>query len=284
MSLDKSPRTIHFPLRTFRLERPVVMGILNLTPDSFYGQSRWKNVDHAILLAEKMLSEGADIIDIGAQSTRPGAERIDAKTEEERLIPTLVMIRKEFPKSIISVDTFYSSVAKIAFENGADMINDVSGGTIDDKMFETAAACRVPYVLMHIKGEPQTMQHSPTYENVLAEVKQYFAEKIDSLHQLGVNDIIIDPGFGFGKTTEHNLQLMNGLDQLSIFGLPIMVGISRKKTIQNVLEVSVENTLNGTTVLNTIALMRGARILRVHDVREAVETVKLVAAVENQDL
>lgn len=259
------------------------MGILNVTPDSFFAGSRMKNVEELMRNAEKMVREGAAILDIGAQSTRPGAQKLSTETELQRLIEPLKLIRKELPNCLISVDTYHASIAREAVECGADMINDISGGTMDEKMFETVANSRVPYVLMHIKGEPSTMHHNPIYEDVVAEVVTYFSVKINQLRALGVNDIILDPGFGFGKTVEHNLQLMNGIDRLKIFGLPVMVGISRKKTIQHILGVTTDEALNGTTVLNTIALMKGAQILRVHDVAAAIEVVKIISALnENQ--
>lgn len=256
---------------------PKVMGIINLTPDSFYYGGKYKDETEIVEGVRQMITDGASIIDLGAQSTRPGAELIHADEEWKRLKSPLKKIRKEFPDIPISVDTFYSSVAKKAVEAGADIINDISGGSMDDKMFEAVAKLKVPYILMHIQGTPQTMQQNPHYENVVKEVMKYFSEKISQLVLLGVHDIIIDPGFGFGKTLEHNYELLNKLDLFRMLERPIMTGISRKSMINKVLNIKPEDALNGTTVLNTIALMKGANILRVHDVKEAVEAVKLVS-------
>lgn len=254
------------------------MGILNVTPDSFFDGGHYNEADELLARAEKHLNEGADILDIGAVSTRPKAEEVSESEELSRLIPAVEMLRRKFPEAILSVDTFRSVVARKAIETGADMINDISGGTMDDHMFETIAELQVPYVLMHIQGTPQTMQENPTYTNVVQEVFDALLEKKTRLQNLGVHDIIIDPGFGFGKNVEHNFALLAHLERFEILNCPILVGVSRKSMINRVLGTKPENALNGTTALNTLALERGASILRVHDVKEAVECVKLVEA------
>lgn len=254
------------------------MGIINLTPDSFYPQSRVKNEKEILKRVEQILKEGGNMVDVGAYSSRPNAQNVSEEEELERLIPVLKSIRSHFPDLIISVDTFRALVAEKAIEEGeADIINDISGGEMDSNMFETIARINVPYILMHMKGTPQNMQNNPFYEDVVAEISLSLSKRVDVLRSLGVNDIIIDPGFGFGKSLEDNYRLLNDLDQLSFFELPIMVGFSRKSMIYRFLDISVEDALNGTTVLNTLALTKGINILRVHDVKEAVECVKLVA-------
>lgn len=268
-------RTLNCNGRLLLLDEPLVMGILNATPDSFYEKSRFSSEKQLLLQVEKMLSEGADIIDAGGYSTRPGAKNISEKEELQRLIPAIKIILKKFPRIIISADTFRSEVAKAAVENGASIINDISGGTSDKKMFETVAKLGVPYILMHIQGTPQTMQNNPQYKNVTKEILFFFAEKTKQLKELGVKDIILDPGFGFGKTLEHNYEILKNLNDFKIFELPILAGFSRKSMINKVLHTKPENALNGTTVLNTMALMKGAKILRVHDVKEAKEAVKI---------
>jgi len=251
------------------------MGILNITEDSFFDGG--KHTSEALWMAhtQKMLSEGADIIDIGAASTRPGAKMLVAAEESDILLPVIRSIRRENPDAIISIDTYHASVAEMAVDNGADIINDISGGEIDLNMFATMARMKVPYILMHMKGTPENMQQNPHYENLIAEMMLYFAEKVNKLRLLGINDIILDPGFGFAKTVEHNYQLLQKLDTFKFFELPLMVGFSRKSMINRVLGTTPVQALNGTTVLNTIALLKGANILRVHDVKEAVEAVKL---------
>lgn len=260
------------------VSKPQVMGIINLTPDSFYPQSRVKNEKEILKRVEQILKEGGSMVDVGAYSSRPNAQNVSEEEELERLIPVLKSIRSHFPDLIISVDTFRALVAEKAIEEGeADIINDISGGEMDSNMFETIARINVPYILMHMKGTPQNMQNNPFYEDVVAEISLSLSKRVDVLRSLGVNDIIIDPGFGFGKSLEDNYRLLNDLDQLSFFELPIMVGFSRKSMIYRFLDISVEGALNGTTVLNTLALTKGINILRVHDVKEAVECVKLVA-------
>jgi dihydropteroate synthase len=231
-----------------------------------------------LLHAETMIKEGADILDIGGQSTRPGAQRLFAEEEMTRVLPAIHAVRKHFPSIAISVDTFYSEVAREAAKAGADIINDVSGGSIDAEMFKTAAALNIPYVLTHIQGEPQTMQNQPQYTDVVGEVLNYFTAKIEVLCQVGVKQIILDPGFGFGKKHEHNLQLLNEMHLFSTLGYPLLAGLSRKKTLQTIIGSDAAHALNITTSANTIALMHGASILRVHDVREAKEAVQLYHA------
>ncbi len=255
---------------------PMVMGILNLTPDSFYDGGSFEDENDILHHVHKMINDGATIIDIGAQSTRPNAELISADQEWKRLFRPLAMLRRNFPDTVFSVDTFYAEVADFAVAEGADMINDISGGSIDEKMFAMISKLKVPYVLMHIQGAPQTMQQNPQYDNVVKEVMDYFIERIQKLIALGVPDIIIDPGFGFGKTVEHNFELLSNLDLFKIFERPVLAGLSRKSMINKILGIKAEDALNGTTVLNTLALLKGASILRVHDVKEAVETIKLV--------
>ncbi|MDF2431201.1 MAG: dihydropteroate synthase [Mucilaginibacter sp.] len=251
------------------------MGIINLTPDSFFSGSRKPKVAEAVQQAEKMLNEGATFVDLGAYSSRPGAEDISTEEETERLLPTVEAIVAAFPDAILSIDTFRSNVAEAAINAGAHIINDISGGQLDEDMFATVARLQVPYILMHMKGNPKTMQQLANYDDVFAEVYDYFAEKHHQLKMLGVHDVIIDPGFGFAKKAEHSYTLMKRLQDLNILQLPILVGISRKKMIYGLLDTTAENALNGTTALNTIALSKGANILRVHDVKEAVEAVKI---------
>jgi|ERR1035437_3417236 dihydropteroate synthase len=261
--------------KTLDLSTPAVMGILNVTPDSFFDGGKYKDENSILLHAEKMISEGADILDIGACSTRPNAKMIPEEEELNRLIPAIKLVRKKFPLTIISADTFRSKVAYLSVNEGADMVNDISGGTMDEKMFETVGRLKVPYVLMHIKGTPQTMQKDPQYKNVTDEVTNYFKEKIHLAVKNGIKQIILDPGFGFGKNVEHNYQLLKELATFKEFEFPILVGVSRKGMINKVLGTKPEEALNGTTVVNTIALMNGANILRVHDVKEAKEAVKI---------
>lgn len=258
------------------LTQPKVMGILNATPDSFYDGGRFENHFNALKQVEKMLSEGATFIDIGGYSTRPNAVEITEKEELRRVIPLIEMIVKTFPEVLISIDTFRSKVATEAVKSGAVMINDISGGSFDTKMFDCVADLKVPYILMHIQGTPQNMQQNPVYQNIVKEVNTYFAEKIAILKTKGVNDIIIDPGYGFGKTVEHNFELLQNQSLLGFGDYPILTGISRKSMIYKTLDTTPQEVLNGTTVLNTLALLQKASILRVHDVKEAVECVKLV--------
>lgn len=257
------------------LSTPKVMGIINLTPDSFYAGSRKPAVDDAIEQAGKMLANGATFLDLGAYSSRPGADDISVKEETDRLLPVVEAIVSNYPDAILSIDTFRSSVAEVAIKAGAHIINDVSGGQLDADMFATVARLQVPYILMHMKGNPKTMQQLADYEDVFGEVYDYFVSRYHQLKQLGVNDIIIDPGFGFAKKPEHGYTLMSRLQEFEPLELPILVGISRKKMIHGLLGITADEALNGTTALNTIALTKGANILRVHDVKEAVEAVKI---------
>lgn len=258
------------------LSRPCVMGILNLTPDSFYSNSRMGSIDAALERAEICLKEGAAFIDIGAYSSRPGAAEVTTDEELQRMIPVITAISNRFPEAKLSIDTFRAKVARESIEAGAHVVNDISGGNLDELMFETVAALNVPYILMHMQGTPQTMQQKPVYKNIGLEVVDYLAEKVSALKALGVKDIILDPGFGFAKNTTHNYQLMNQLENLDVFGLPVLVGISRKSMIYKLLGTTADEALNGTTVLNTIALQKGAAILRVHDVKAAIECISIV--------
>ncbi|HAF28886.1 MAG TPA: dihydropteroate synthase [Bacteroidales bacterium] len=264
---------------------PKIMGILNITPDSFYDGGKYTNIQDILLQIKKMITDGCDILDIGSYSSRPGAANISVDEELNRLLPVLEIIRKEFADIIISVDTFRSEVAKkVVNDFNVSIINDISAGDFDEKMFETIAQLQVPYIIMHMQGNPENMQKNPTYDHVISFLMNYFSEKIDRLKLLGVNDVIIDPGFGFGKTVEHNYEILKYLDDFKIFELPVLVGVSRKSMINKVLEISPNEALNGTTVLNTLALIQGANILRVHDVKEAKETVKLATKFLNAKL
>ncbi|WP_293312583.1 dihydropteroate synthase [Pedobacter sp. UBA5917] len=258
------------------LSTPKVMGILNITPDSFYSNSRTKTIDEALSKAEQFLNEGATFIDIGGYSSRPGAKDISEAEETDRLVPVVESLTAAFPEAVISIDTFRAKVAEETILAGAHIINDIASGDMDDKMFETVARLQVPYMMMHMQGTPQNMQQNPVYNNVLLEVIDYLAEKVAALRALHVHDVIIDPGFGFGKTIAHNYELLNQMEAFKIFKLPILVGFSRKGMIYKTLGNTAADALNGTTVLNTIALQKGAGILRVHDVKEAVECVRLV--------
>lgn len=273
----KTPRYINVNGRLMDLSEPQVMGILNVTPDSFYAGSRMETEKDIINRLHQITSEGASILDIGAYSSRSGAEHISTEEEMNRLRTGLDLVRKHQPEAVVSVDTFRADVAKMCVEEfGAAMINDISAGQLDAAMFGTIAQLGVPYIMMHMQGTPQNMQMNPHYDNLLKEVFLYFAERVQKLRDLGAKDIIIDPGFGFGKTLEHNYELMNHLDEFRLFELPLLVGISRKSMIYKLLGTTPEEALNGTTVLNTLALMKGANILRVHDVKAAKEAVTLV--------
>jgi len=261
------------------LSTPKVMGILNATPDSFYAQSRQQQIDGALRTTEKMLADGATFIDIGGYSTRPGAEEISVNEELERVIPVINALQSKFPDALISIDTFRGKVAREAVAAGAALINDISGYSLDDDMLTAVADLNVPYILMHMRGNPKTMQGEAIYKDVTGEVIHYFSQKINELNRLGVNDIIIDPGFGFAKKPEHSFELLKNLQQLQMFGLPVLAGLSRKSMIYKTLGTNAENALNGTTVLNTIALQNGANVLRVHDVKEAVEVINLFKVV-----
>lgn len=267
--------------RLLAIDKPLVMGIINATPDSFYGGSRFSGTDKILVQAEKMISEGADILDLGGQSTRPGSEQVAENAELDRIIESIELIHQKFPQIPISVDTYYSMVAKKCVEAGACIVNDISSGTMDKEMLRTVAALKVPYVLMHMKGTPQTMQQLATYENVTREILDFFILKKTECKNAGITDVIIDPGFGFAKTVSHNFQLLKDLILFKMLDAPLLAGLSRKASVYKTLGTSPEEALNGTTVLNTIALMNGANILRVHDVREAKEAVKLWQAVND---
>lgn len=264
------------------LSTPVVMGILNLTPDSFYDGGKLNSIDAAITKCAIMLRDGAAIIDIGAYSTRPGAEDISEEEELKRLLPYLKELVSCFPDAVFSVDTFRANIAENAIENGAAIINDISGGS--DEMFQTIRELGVPYILMHIQGTPQTMQQNLQEGKILNEVMFYFSERLNKLHRLGVNDIILDPGFGFGKTLEQNYELLREFEQFRMFKKPLLAGISRKSMINKVLGTKPENALNGTTTLNTLLLEKGVAILRVHDAKETLEAIKLVGQLNSVQL
>lgn len=261
----------------------MVMGIINVTNDSFFSGSRFRFSNSIARRAKQIIDEGGQIIDVGACSTRPGAKPVSEQEELKRLDKALAAIRKRYPETIVSVDTFRATVAKWAVkEYRVDIINDISAGQMDSKMFETIAELNVPYILMHMQGTPENMQHNPTYENVIRELVLFFNDKIEKLKQLNVKDIIIDPGFGFGKTLEHNYTILKNLETFKLLELPILAGVSRKSMIYKPLSTKPEHALNGTTVLNTYAVIKGASILRVHDVKEAVETIKLVELINAQ--
>ena len=263
------------------LTSPKVMGILNITPDSFFDGGKYKNETAIISQVNKMLVEGATFIDIGAYSSRPGAKHISEQEELERILPVVKLLVKEFPKILISIDTFRSNIAKKCIANGASIINDISTGSMDAAMFKTIATLQVPYIIMHMQGTPQNMQTNPTYKNVVQDILHYFSEKIYNLRALGVNDIIADVGFGFGKTLEHNYTLLKNLDIFKNLEIPTLTGISRKSMLYKPLAISPEKALNATTTANTIALLKGTNILRVHDVKEALESVKIVELLNN---
>lgn len=260
------------------LDKPLIMGILNITPDSFYQGHIEKNIDDLVSVAEKMMTDGADIIDIGGQSTRPGSKRITAEEELQRVIPVIQNVIKKIPGAIISIDTYYSVVAYKAVLAGASIVNDISAGNMDEKMIATVAALQVPYIAMHMNGTPDNMQDDPQYEDVVKQVLDFFIHKIDECKKAGITDIIVDPGFGFGKTTHHNFLLLKHLAVFRMLDKPILAGLSRKGTIYKTLNLSAAEALNGTTCLNTIALLNGAGILRVHDVKEAKQIVTLLDA------
>lgn len=269
--------TLNLRGKLYSLCEPKIMGILNVTPDSIYAESRTSDEEHIAARVQQLMDDGADMIDIGGYSSRPGADDVSPEEEMNRLRRGLRVVRRLYPEVLISVDTFRADVARMCVEEeGADIINDISGGMMDRQMFRTVARLGVPYILMHMQGTPATMQQAPHYDNLRREVMLYFAERIDRLCQMGAKDIIVDPGFGFGKTLEHNYELFHHLDDFNLFNLPLLVGISRKTMIYKLLGGTPQTSLNGTTVLNTIALMKGVHILRVHDVKEAVEAKRIV--------
>ncbi|WP_285059958.1 dihydropteroate synthase [Pedobacter ginsengisoli] len=275
-------RTLNVKGKLVDLALPRVMGILNLTPDSFYNDSRVSTVDDALRRTEAFLNEGASFIDIGAYSSRPGAAEVSPDEELQRLVPVIAAITKKLPEALLSIDTFRAKVAAETIAAGAHLINDISAGGMDEAMFETIAALQVPYIIMHMKGTPQTMQKQAVYEHLTLEIIDYFSAKIAELKKLGVHDVIIDPGFGFAKTLDHNYEVMSQLQDLQVFGLPILAGISRKSMIYKLLGTTAGEALNGTTVLNTIALLKGASILRVHDVKAAAECIALIEKLQQK--
>ncbi len=270
--------TINCKGKILSLADPLVMGIINATPDSFYQGHLKGGIDAMVSMAEQMIADGADVLDIGGQSTRPGSERITVDEELARVLPLIEGIIKKIPSAIISIDTYYSAVAKAGVAMGASIVNDISAGNMDEAMIETVASLQVPYVCMHMKGEPATMQQEAVYEDVVKEVLDFFISKIEVCSRAGIKDIIIDPGFGFAKTIEQNFCLLRSLSVLSITAKPILAGLSRKSTVYKTLGTTAEQALNGTTVVNTMALMNGASILRVHDVKAAKEAVTIFSA------
>ncbi|MFH0896208.1 MAG: dihydropteroate synthase [Bacteroidota bacterium] len=269
------PFTLNNHGKLHSVERPAVMGIINITADSFYEGSRHESVKDVLQTAEKHLHDGAFMLDLGAVSTRPGAALSNEEDELKRLLPALDAVVKEYPEALVSVDTFRSSVAKISYEHGAGMINDISGGSMDPQMFDIILKLKVTYVMMHMQGTPENMQTNPTYDSVVREVIFSLSDRAEKLRHAGHPDIILDPGFGFGKTTEHNFELLKNLDIFSMLGYPMLVGLSRKSMIWRTLKITPEQALNGSTALHTVALLKGASILRVHDVKEAMEVVTL---------
>ncbi|ENI5461912.1 dihydropteroate synthase [Flavobacterium psychrophilum] len=272
--------TINCKGQLIDLSIPKVMGILNVTPDSFYDGGRFVSEKNILIQVENMLQDGANFIDIGGQSSKPKAAIVSIDEELKRVVSIVDLILKKFPETMISIDTFNSKVAQIAVENGAAIINDISAGNLDDNMFETIAKLQVPYIMMHMRGTPQTMQEMTNYDDLVKDILFYFSEKVAKARSFGINDLIIDPGFGFAKTLEQNFELLNKLELFEMLELPILVGVSRKSMIYKTLETTPENALNGTSVLNTISLTKGGNILRVHDVKEAVECVKLYAMLD----
>lgn len=275
-------KTLNIGGKLLDLSTPQVMGILNITPDSFYSESRVTQLEEAYKKAERMLSEGASILDLGGHSTRPGADAVSEEEESRRILPVVEMLRKHFPNAVLSIDTFRASVARKAVEAGAHIINDIAGGNLDPQMFETVASLKVPYILMHSRGTPQTMKDLNQYDDLVTDVLRELQVKIDQLQQLGVKDIVADMGFGFAKNADQNYVLLNALPSFQVLNVPILAGVSRKSMIWRKLDITPDKSLNGTTVLNTVALLNGASILRVHDVKEAVEAVKLVGLLRRE--
>ncbi len=268
--------TINCRGKIINLSAPLVMGVINVGPNSFYDGGKYRTRWEIIKRSDNLLNEGASILDIGAATTRPGSLLTTASNERNYLMPALDIVLKEFPDAIISIDTYHSSIAEEAIEKGAHIINDISAGAFDPDMFATVARLQVPYIIMHIQGTPENMQVNPHYDDIIMDITRYFAEKVYHLQQLGLHDIIIDPGFGFGKSLQDNYELLSKLDYLKIFELPVLVGLSRKSMINKVLGTTPDQALNGTTALNTVALEKGAKILRVHDAREAAQTIQLI--------
>jgi dihydropteroate synthase len=274
--------TLNLKGKLLDLSSPCVMGILNLTTDSFYSNSRISSVELALQRAEVILNEGGKFIDIGAYSSRPGADDVTAQEETDRIVPVVQAITKNFPDALISIDTFRAKVARNAIDAGAHIINDISAGNMDEAMFPTIAELKVPYIMMHMRGTPQTMQQNTEYNNLMLNMASYFSDKVGRLKSLGVHDIILDPGFGFAKTLEQNYEVLQRMEDLNFFELPVLAGLSRKSMIYKFLGGGPEHALNGTTTLNTIALLKGANILRVHDVKAAAECIALVTKVQQQ--
>jgi dihydropteroate synthase len=275
--------TINCKGQLIDLTSPKVMGILNVTPNSFFDGGKYKNTSEMLSQVAKMLEDGATFIDVGAYSSKPNAEFVSEEEELERIVPIVNLILEYYPQTLISIDTFRSEVAKVCIENGAALINDISAGSLDDKMLETIAKHNVPYIMMHLRGTPQTMQKMTSYENIVKEMLFYFSERVNKARSLGINDLIVDPGFGFAKTLEQNYEVLQKMELFQILELPLLAGVSRKSMIYKTLNSSADEALNGTTVLNTIALTKGANILRVHDVKEALECVKLFGKLNNQE-
>ena len=271
-----SDKTMCVGKKLLSISKPMIMGILNCTMDSFYDGGKYTSEKAIIQRALEIINQGGDIIDIGAVSSKPGAELIPVNIERQKLVPIIKLLRKEFPNTTLSVDTCWSEVAKAVADEGIDIINDISGGQFDDNMFKTIAQLQLPYILMHTKGTPSVMQNQTQYTDIMQEITMYFSEKLEKLYSLGVKDVIIDPGFGFAKTLEQNYTIMKHLKDFTIFKEPLLVGISRKSMIYNLLNTNADNSMNGTTVLNTFALINGAKFIRVHDVKEAVETREIV--------
>jgi dihydropteroate synthase len=282
--VTEKPKYINAAGKLLDLSIPKVMGVLNITPDSFYKGSRVTDDKEIIRIAAEMIKDGADILDIGGYSSRPGAADVSPEEEKGRVLKAISLIHKEFPDAVVSIDTFRSEIAFEAVTKcGASIINDISGGEADRNMFSVVYALNVPYIIMHMKGKPENMQKNPVYEDVVADILKWFGSRIVILQSAGVKDIIIDPGFGFGKTLRHNFEILDRLGDFSVAGLPLLVGVSRKSMIWKTLDLNPDEALNGTTVINTIALMKGADILRVHDVREAVQAVRLVEKIKNTE-
>jgi len=271
--------TINCKGQLIDLTTPKVMGILNVTPNSFYDGGMYKSNSEMLTKVGKMLNEGATFIDVGAYSSKPSAEYVSEEEELQRIIPIINLILEYYPEALLSVDTFRSEVAKICIENGAAMINDISAGNLDDKMLETIAQYNVPYIMMHMRGTPETMQKMTSYEDIVKEILFYFSEKVAKARSYGINDLIIDPGFGFAKTLDQNYEVLQKMELFEILELPLLAGFSRKSMIYKTLNISAAEALNGTTVLNSIALTKGAKILRVHDVKEAMECVSLYSKI-----
>lgn len=276
-SYGKNSNSINLRGEIYSLDSPRIMGILNITPDSFFDGGRYLNIDSILSQVEEMINEGTDFIDIGASSTRPGAKRISEEEELRRLSEPVRQIRNSFPEMYISIDTYRSSIAqKMVSDFGVDIINDISAGLMDEAMFETIADLNVPYIIMHIQGKPENMQLNPTYTDVVKEVLLFLSKRLEKLNLLGVNDVIADPGFGFGKTLDQNYEILDNLDVFSMLEIPLMVGLSRKSMVYNLIESTPDDALNGTSILHAIALLNGADILRVHDVKQAKEAITIV--------